>query len=183
MPDVYNVLICSPAGFAQGQRLCLGLDPNDRSSLIVSERDPDSTLQHWIAVFLGNNNIAFWNDPLHVLVADMGTGALSLRYKTGGPEATYATDEFWNGALNQSWQDFLKQSFTQFGNSVAGLFSGETHIHFPGVAMRPNFDYNRNLNILGDGPWNAGRSVAAWDGWGGGDPNELWWLETRQPST
>lgn len=183
MANAYNILICSPAGLMQQQRLCLSVDPGDGRSLIVAERDPDSTYQHWIVIDLGNSNFAFWNDPLHVLVADMGSGALSLRYKPAGPEAPYATDEFWNGALNQSLLDFIKNSFIQAGQGIAGLFTGETRIHWPGVAMRPNFDYNRNLNILGDGPWAPGRSVAAWDGWGGGDPNELWWMESRPAST
>lgn len=182
MANAYNVLICSPAGFLQQQRLCLSVDPADGSSLIVAARDPDSALQHWIVMDLGNSNFAFWNDPLHVLVADMGTGALSLRYKPAGPGAPYATDEFWNGALNQSLADFIKNTLVQFGQGVAGLFTGATHIHWPGIAVRPNFDYNRNLNILGDGPWAPGRRVAAWDGWGGGDPNELWWLESRPAS-
>lgn len=41
-------------------------------------------------------------------------------------------------------------------------------------AFRPSFDTNRNLNVLGDGPYVPGSTVAAWDGWGGGDSNEVW---------
>jgi hypothetical protein len=43
-----------------------------------------------------------------------------------------------------------------------------------GLAFRPAFDFDRNLNILGDGPYASGSRVAAWDGWGGGDANEMW---------
>lgn len=43
-----------------------------------------------------------------------------------------------------------------------------------GVAIRAASDWNRNLNILGDGPYNPGAAVAAWEGWSGGASNEIW---------
>ena len=44
------------------------------------------------------------------------------------------------------------------------------------LAIRPSFDTDRNLNVLGNGPYQPGNLVAAWSGWDGGDQNEVWKL-------
>jgi hypothetical protein len=43
-----------------------------------------------------------------------------------------------------------------------------------GYAVRPQFDYDRNLNVLGDGPYVGGSQVQAWHGWSNASPNEVW---------
>jgi hypothetical protein len=42
------------------------------------------------------------------------------------------------------------------------------------LAVRPGFSTSYNLNVAGDGPYGPGSVVIAWDGWGGGQPNEIW---------
>jgi hypothetical protein len=42
-------------------------------------------------------------------------------------------------------------------------------------ALRPFSDSNQNLNVFGDGPYNAGNPVGTW-GWDGGQINETWYM-------
>jgi hypothetical protein len=42
-----------------------------------------------------------------------------------------------------------------------------------GFALRPLSNSDLNLNVLGNGPYNAGNAVSIWS-WAGGAPNEVW---------
>ena len=42
------------------------------------------------------------------------------------------------------------------------------------LAVRPNLSDSLNLNVAGAGPYPPGTPVIAYDGWGGGQPNEIW---------
>jgi len=44
----------------------------------------------------------------------------------------------------------------------------------PALAVRPTFSTSFNLNVEGSGPYSVGNPVIAYDGWGGGQPNEVW---------
>ena len=58
-----------------------------------------------------------------------------------------------------------------------GLIRGTTWDVVPGgnaLAVRPTFDSSLNLNVAGSGPYAPGNTVIAWDGWGDGQPNEVW---------
>lgn len=174
-----TVVLASPAGFPSGQRLALSINPSDGQSLIVDTYDTSSPWQRWGIDDMGDGNFALWHGSDALLVADMSSGALSLRPSTYDALASrthYATDEFWNlaGGNGRTIQQVLATTFENFGDDIRQMFSGEARIRPYGLAIRPNFNYNRNLNILGDGPWQAGRTVAAWEGWGGGDFNEVW---------
>lgn len=169
------IVLGSPAGYLSGQRLALSVNPADGQSLIVDTLDTSSPWQRWGIDEISARNFALWHGSGALLVADMSSGALSLRpsaYDALLSRTRYATDEIWN--LAESSNRTLQQLAVVVGDTVRQFFSGEARIHPPGFAVRPNFDYNRNLNILGSGPWQPGRSVAAWDGWSGGDFNEVW---------
>src|ERR1051326_4818788 len=61
------------------------------------------------------------------------------------------------------------------------------------LAIRPMYDWNVNLNVYGDGPYNPGNKVGVYS-WGGGAVNETWhfqiidtaapygWFHTLSPS-
>lgn len=44
----------------------------------------------------------------------------------------------------------------------------------PALAVRPTLSTSLNLNVEGAGPYAPGNPVIAYDGWGGGQPNEVW---------
>jgi hypothetical protein len=60
---------------------------------------------------------------------------------------------------------------------LAGLPPGSTWDVAPGgtaLAVRPTLSTSLNLNVEGSGPYQPGNPVIAYDGWGGGQPNEIW---------
>jgi hypothetical protein len=60
---------------------------------------------------------------------------------------------------------------------VAGLSDASTWDVAPGgnaLAVRPTSSTSLNLNVAGNGPYPPGSPVIAYDGWGGGQPNEIW---------
>jgi len=169
------VLICSALG--PPPPLCLSV----RSNAFVSTAfyRSDEPEQRWqIDRIDGNGNIAIWMcGQRRVLTASQSDGSLGLRYKDDDGTLTYATDEIWNVVepdFSAAAKEALKLGI--IGALVPLIFATQS----PGVqlqvpfAVRPNFDYNRNLNILGNGPYETGSAVAAWHGWGGGEPNEVW---------
>lgn len=60
---------------------------------------------------------------------------------------------------------------------LSGLPAGSTWNVASGGAMlavRPTFNTSFNLNVEGGGTYAPGNPVIAYDGWGGGQPNEIW---------
>jgi hypothetical protein len=60
---------------------------------------------------------------------------------------------------------------------VDGLSSASTWDVTAGgnaLAVRPTMSTSFNLNVAGNGPYPPGSPVIAYDGWGGGQPNEVW---------
>lgn len=60
---------------------------------------------------------------------------------------------------------------------IDGLVQGTTWDVASGgkaLAVRPTFNSSLNLNVAGAGPYPPGTPVIAYDGWGGGQPNEIW---------
>ena len=60
---------------------------------------------------------------------------------------------------------------------VDGLSSASTWDVVPGgvaLAVRPTESTSLNLNVAGNGPYPPGSPVIAYNGWGGGQPNEIW---------
>lgn|GEM_PF-6484874 len=60
---------------------------------------------------------------------------------------------------------------------LGGLLNDRTWNVAPGgnaLAVRPNLSTSLNLNVSGTGPYPPGSPVVAYDGWGGGQPNEVW---------
>jgi hypothetical protein len=78
--------------------------------------------------------------------------------------------------INASSQEALavsKDNSTLTTVPIAALNDHSTWTH-AGLALRPLFDSDRNLNVLGSGPYKPGSKVAAYSGWSGGAPNETW---------
>ena len=60
---------------------------------------------------------------------------------------------------------------------VDGLSSASTWDVAAGgnaLAVRPTMSTSINLNVAGNGPYPPGSEVIAYNGWGGGQPNEVW---------
>jgi hypothetical protein len=60
---------------------------------------------------------------------------------------------------------------------VGGLSSASTWDVVAGgnaLAVRPTMSTSLNLNVAGNGPYPPGSPVIAYNGWGGGQPNEIW---------
>jgi len=58
-----------------------------------------------------------------------------------------------------------------------GLFEGNTWDVAPGgpaLAVRSSVSTSFNLNVMGNGPYPIGNPVITYDGWNGGQPNEVW---------
>ena len=174
-----EVVLCSCV--APPPPLCLSVRENALVSLDYYR--PDEPWLRWQVDRVDDNgSIAIWvsGEP-RVLVASMSDGSLSLREKSEQGALSYATDEIWNVAT----PDFSAHARHVIEEAVGAavlipvVFAAMPE---PGVqigrplAVRPDFDYGRNLNILGNGPYGSGDTVAAWDGWGGGDPNEVWFF-------
>ncbi len=68
----------------------------------------------------------------------------------------------------------------QLSSFSGGLPPGSTWDVAPGgaaLAVRPTLSTSINLNVEGAGPYKPGNPVIAYDGWGGGQPNEIWTFE------
>ena len=60
---------------------------------------------------------------------------------------------------------------------VGGLLNDRTWNVAAGgdaLAVRPNLSTSLNMNVSGGGPYPPGNPVIAYDGWGNGQPNEIW---------
>lgn len=65
----------------------------------------------------------------------------------------------------------------QMQSLIGGLGPGTTWDVANGgnaLAVRPTLSSSLNLNVEGAGPYAPGNLVIAYDGWGGGQPNEVW---------
>ena len=99
-------------------------------------------------------------------------GQLGIRPSRPMLESSYSGDETWTLAPyhpSLNWWDVVAAPLT-YGMTLQFALTTP----YPGVAIRPSSDSDRNLNILGNGPYVAGSTVAAWDGWGVGHANEVW---------
>lgn len=174
-----EVVLCS---FVAPPPLCLSVREN---AFVSSDyyRPDEQRLRWQVDRIDDNGNIAIWvSGQPRVLAASMSDGSLSLREKSEQGTLSYATDEIWNVVvpdLSASARHGLEASI---GATILipFLFGGtqEPDVQAGPVAVRPNLDYDRNLNVLGNGPYGPGDTVAAWDGWGGGDFNEVWFFST-----
>jgi len=102
------------------------------------------------------------------LVSD-GDGNLSLAFANEQvPHWNIAVVD--SGLAFDALQDLLTPGFAIIDSIDRSLLAGASVAY----AFRPTFDYDRNLNVLGDGPYNPGNPVAAYHGWSGGANNEIW---------
>ncbi|HTW84446.1 MAG TPA: hypothetical protein VMD91_10290 [Candidatus Sulfotelmatobacter sp.] len=128
--------------------------------------------------------VRFRNLQFDGYLSTLGTDSGSLLLHPFAASGDGATVQLWNltiarGPAPSSW------NWTQYtpGGAILKAIVPQAYESFPGgAAIRPNFDYDRNLNILGDGPYVAGSAVEAWDGWSGGADNEVWMLLPYDPS-
>lgn len=160
------------SGIFDGQAKCLSLSRVNNVSLVIDTFNLADSWQQWL-VIRSQNAIALWHMDTGSKLVCAQDGSLSLRYGPGGPANVeeYAEDELWTMVAvsppsGNIW-DWVK-------GYVSGLFVAITQSYPEGFAMRPLFDDDRNLNVLGNGPYPPDSIVAAWDGWGGGNANEVW---------
>ncbi|TDR41523.1 hypothetical protein DFR29_1104 [Tahibacter aquaticus] len=177
------LILFSPAG--SPLKLCLCVGP-DKQSLVVEPYRYGDTSQYWFVDSLDSSgNIALWSGNGKRVLNVGGDGALTVQAKSLDGELSYDTNERLNVAEVTPGDGAAKTALgwaiagalipLVFGLNAAGSLPPTVTLGAP-YAIRPCFDFDRNFNILGDGPWQAGCAVAAWDGWGGGNPNELWWF-------
>jgi hypothetical protein len=150
-----EVVLCSFV--APPPPLCLGVRENALVSLDYCRVD-EPWLRWQVDRIDDNGSIAIRvSGQPRALVAGMSDGSLSLREKSGQGALNYATDEIWNVVT----PDFSANARRRLEEAVGATFLipfllGGTQQ--PGVqigrvlAVRPDFDYGRNLNILGNGP-------------------------------
>ncbi|MEO8669778.1 MAG: hypothetical protein ABI411_00610 [Tahibacter sp.] len=151
--------------------LCLAVNVYDAKTIIVDNYVAELNWLRWLVDDLGNNNIALWHpDTKSKLVASEQDGSLSLRAGDIDSTTSYAADEIWSVARIQNSTNFWKA----FSDGAMELFGHGVTLLVGGYAMRPSFNTDRNLNVLGNGPYNPNSVVAAWDGWSGGAANERW---------
>jgi len=153
--------------------LCLSVNPQNANAIVIEPYVANDRHQIWFQIDSGGGTYVFWNVAAQGLLVLSGSdGQLGIRPSLPMPESSYSGDETWTLAPYKpsvNWWDVIAAPF------VAGMtlpFAVSTP--YPGVAIRPSSNSDRYLNVLGNGPYIAGSTVAAWDGWGGGHGNEVW---------
>ncbi|QBB71420.1 hypothetical protein ELE36_14235 [Pseudolysobacter antarcticus] len=161
-----SVCILSPAGGSTP--LCLSVNVYDNATIIVDNfyDDPSLGWLSWTLFDLGDGSVALWHTDYAAKLVASADGSLSLRPGDMSNTQSYADDERWTivrADTSPGMWGFIKNFITD-----------PTRGYTAGLAIRPALNSDRNLNILGNGPYNPGSVVAAWDGWGNGEPNEVW---------
>jgi hypothetical protein len=146
----------------------------DRPHSDIRDQSRVAQPQRWTAYPVGDDLMFITNWPQNA------GRALAMR-----PDGSLATDQLnifahesanvlhrWNIASISPKNPFPDWAFPV--SQIDDLVRKDADTGF--VAIRPASNYDRNLNILGDGPYGPGSAIAAWDGWSGGDPNESWVL-------
>jgi len=159
-----SVCILSPAGGSTP--LCLSVNTYDAKTIIVDNfySDPSDAWIGWTQFDLGDGSVALWHTDSSAKLVAAPDGSLSLRAGDIGNTPAYADDERWTIVT----ADFNPGIW----GSIKNLFKERQY--FAGWAIRPALNGDRNLNVLGNGPYNPGSVVAAWDGWDNGESNEVW---------
>jgi hypothetical protein len=130
--------------------------------------DPHATGQRWQFRQSGDDWIILSVGEEGSLMSD-GDGNLSLAYANEQiPHWNIAVVD--SGLRFDALQDGLTPGFATIDSIDRSLLAGASVAY----AFRPTFDYDRNLNVLGDGPYGPGNPVAAYRGWSGGANNEIW---------
>lgn len=170
-----SVCILSPAGGSTP--LCLSVNVYDAKTIIVDNfyNDPSLGWLGWTQFDLGDGSIALWHTDSGAKLVAAADGSLSLRAGDIGNTQAYADDERWTVVVAD----------TNPGNwgGIKIIFTDPLREFAHGMAIRPALNSDRNLNILGNGPYNPGSVVAAWDGWDNGKPNEVWAIGPFPTST
>ncbi len=159
------VCILSPAGSSS---MCLSVNAYDAKTIIIDNfyNDPYLGWVSWTQFDLGDGSFALWHTDSGAKLVAAADGSLSLRPGDMNSTQGYTDDERWSivvADINGGAWGFFKNHITDSLRSYS-----------EGLAIRPVLNTDRNLNILGNGPYNWGSVVAAWDGWGNGEPNEVW---------
>jgi hypothetical protein len=139
------------------------------AGLTTAYMDPKATGQRWQFVQSGGDWIILEvGGDEGSLVSDVD-GNLSLAFANEQvPHWNIAVVD--SGLSFDALQDLLTPGFGIIDSIDRSLLAGASTAY----AFRPTFDYDRNLNVLGDGPYNPGNPVAAYRGWSGGANNEIW---------
>jgi hypothetical protein len=113
-------------------------------------------------------------------------GVVIARYVPGSASQTWLRQKTANGYLFTNKATAMIAHIAP-GNGNRVLLIGLTSLNIissvwtiggdirTNCAIRPFSDSNQNLNVFGNGPYNAGSPVGTW-GWSGGDVNETWYM-------
>src|SRR3981081_3757058 len=138
------------------------------AGLTTAYMDPKATGQRWQFVQSGGDWIILEAGGDQGSLMSDGDGNLSLAYANEQvPHWNIAVVD--SGLTFDALQDLLTPGFATIDSIDRSLLAGASTAY----AVRPTFDYDRNLNVLGDGPYDPGDPVAAYRGWSGGANNEI----------
>lgn len=170
----YGTRVAIMSYASQDPLLCLGVDVSNGGLRIIADRhDPGDTMQQWGMIDAGNGMNAFFNFGAQSLLYLSGSdGELSLMPQIPAVGQTFDWRTTWTMASGKASVNWWALALLPFTDGATGHFV--VNAPHAGLAIRPSSDDDRNLNVLGNGPYNPGSLVAAWDGWGGGDANEVW---------
>jgi hypothetical protein len=146
-------------------------------SITTSALDVTNARHFWRFLPVGSNVLvqSVYDDG--VLFSD-GDGNLAIApYDPPRDVITYSAYAQWNFVVAHRRPDSSWGWLLDTNPATAIAQAADPNIFAPpvgGYAVRPQFDYDRNLNVLGDGPYVAGSQVQAWSGWSNASPNEVW---------
>ncbi|MEA2721180.1 MAG: hypothetical protein QOJ39_3044 [Candidatus Eremiobacteraeota bacterium] len=138
--------IISGATAANGDTLALAVDSN--GYVVIADAGSATAAQSWSLIWdTATGNFGMVN------LASIQSGTPSVLSATSGQ--TLSLVPLSGGALANT---------TTWNVSPGG----------DALAIRPAFSTSYNLNVAGSGPYRSGDLVIPYDGWGGGQPNEIW---------
>jgi hypothetical protein len=175
IPDIFQLMICyeeKMIGTAvtiisytsdKTTAMCLSVNPINVNAIVIEPYVANDKHQQWFQINSGGGTFAFWDvETQALLVMNRPDGQLGIRPSLPMPESSYSGDETWTLAPYKpsvNWWDVIAAPFVE-GLSLPFAVSTP----YPGVAIRPSSNSDRNLNILENGPYVAGSTVVAWDG-------------------
>jgi len=148
----------------------------DRPRADVRDQSLVAQSQRWSAYPAGDDLMFITNWPQNAgrVLAMRADGSLATDQLNIFAHESSNVLHRWNIARISPKNPFPDWAFP--AAQIDDLIKKEVNATTGFVAIRAASDYDRNLNILGDGPYQPGSAIAAWDGWSGGDPNESWVL-------
>jgi hypothetical protein len=125
----------------------LALAATESGQIVVQDASKQTSAMFWSLIY---DNASGGFAMVNLLSSEMGTTSV-LAVVAGQP--TLTLQPIVDGLASATWD------VAAGGNALA---------------VRPTMSAALNLNVAGTGPYPPGSSVIAYNGWGGGQPNEVW---------